>query len=46
MKPIKVTIRNVDEETYNKARQLSIKLKVGIGFLVTEGLKKVIKENA
>ena len=46
MNKIKVTIRNVDEETYNKARQLSIKLRVGIGFLVTEGLKKIIKDNA
>ena len=46
MNKIKVTIRNVDEETYNKARMLSIKLRVGIGFLVTEGLKKIIKDNA
>ena len=45
MKPIKVTIRNVDSDTYDQARMLSIKLKVNIGQLVTEGLKKIIKEN-
>ena len=45
MKLIKVTIRNIDEDTYNKARMLSIKLRVSIGFLVTEGLKKILKEN-
>lgn len=46
MKLIKVTIRNIDAETYNKARMLSVKLRVNIGFLVTEGLKKIIKENS
>ena len=46
MSKIKVTIRNVDSDTYDKARMLSIKLKVGIGFLVTEGLKKILKDNA
>ena len=46
MKPITKTIRNVDADTYDKARMLSIKLKVSIGFLVTEGLKKIIKENS
>ena len=45
MKLVKKTIRNVDDETYEKARMLSIKLRVGIGFLVTEGLKKILKEN-
>ncbi len=45
MTPNKKTIRNVDDETYLKARLLGIKLNVCIGFLVTEGLKKIIKEN-
>jgi len=46
MAKIKVTIRGVDADTYEQARILSIKLKVNIGFLVTEGLKKIIKENS
>jgi len=46
MKAIKVTIRNIDADTYNQARMLSIKLKVTIGQLVTEALKKIIKENS
>lgn len=46
MKVIKVSIRNIDAETYDKARMLSIKLKVTIGHLVTEGLKKILEENS
>ena len=46
MKAIKVSIRNIDADTYDKARMLSIKLKVTIGHLVSEGLKKIIKDNS
>lgn len=45
MKLITKSVRNLDADTYDQARMLSIKLKVTIGQLVTEGLKKIIKEN-
>ena len=45
MAKIMVTIRNIDQDTYEQARMLSIKLKVTIGQLVNEGLKKIIKKN-
>ncbi len=46
MKLVKKTIRNVELETYLKAKILGLKLNVCVGFLVTEGLKKILKENS
>ncbi len=40
-----VLIRNVDKETYQKARYAAIKANVNMGEWVTEAIKDKLKEN-